>query len=254
MTGFRLLRVALHLFRGLATCALVFPLVDEAGRLRRIKVWSGKLLSLCRVDVRIMHEHGAQPAPRALIVSNHVSWMDIFVINTLHPCRFVAKSDIRDWPLIGWLCEKTGTIFISRGKLRDVRRIYQGLVTSLHAGEHVAFFPEGTTAPQGNVLPFHANLFEAAIEAEVPVQPYAVRYVDASGKFHPAAEFVGEMTFIQSMLTVLRSGPMRAELILLPPVETNPTSHRRELADAARCLIAEELGDKLLDDQIEPGR
>ncbi|HEY0845984.1 MAG TPA: lysophospholipid acyltransferase family protein [Noviherbaspirillum sp.] len=254
MAGFRLLRVVLHLFRGLATCALVFPLIDEAGRLRRIRAWSMNLLSLCRVDVRVRHEGGAQPAPRALIVANHVSWLDIFVINTLHPCRFVAKSDIRDWPLIGWLCEKTGTIFISRGKLREVRRIYQGLVTSLHAGEHVAFFPEGTTAAQGSVLPFHANLFEAAIEAEVPVQPYAVRYVDATGKFHPAADFVGDMTFVQSMMTVLRSGPMIAELILLQPVETHRASHRRELADAARRLIAAELGDSLVEDQIEPGR
>lgn len=254
MAGIRLLRVVLHLFRGLATCALVFPLTDDAGRLRRIKTWSGELIALCGVDVRILHERGAQPAPRALIVSNHVSWMDIFVINTLHPCRFVAKSDIRDWPLIGWLCEKTGTIFISRGKLRDVRRIYQGLVASLHAGEHVAFFPEGTTAAQGNILPFHANLFEAAVEAEVPVQPYAVRYVDSSGKLHPAANFIGDMTFVESLLTVLRSGPMTAELILLPPIATHQASHRRELADAARHLIATELGDSLLGDQIEPGR
>lgn len=254
MTGFRMLRVALHLFQGLATCAVVFPLIDAQARLRHIKKWSTALLALCRVEVRFLHGQGAQPAVRALIVANHVSWLDIFVINSLHPCRFVAKSDIRDWPLIGWLCEKTGTIFISRGKLRDVRRIYQGLVTSLHAGEHVAFFPEGTTAAQGTLLPFHANLFEAAIEAEVPVQPYAVRYVDASGKLHPAADFIGDMTFVESMLAILRSGPMTAQLTVLPAIDTNEASHRRELADAARHVIAEALGDRLVADQIEPGR
>jgi len=254
MVLFRLLRVVLHLFRGLATCALVFPLIDSAARQERIRRWSGRLLALCGVEVRINHDQDAQPAPRALIVANHVSWLDIFVINTLHPCRFVAKSDIRDWPLIGWLCEKTGTIFISRGKLRDVRRIYQGLVTSLHDGEHVAFFPEGTTATQGSVLPFHANLFEAAIEAGVPVQPYAVRYVDRDGNLHPAADFVGETTFVQSVVAVLKSGGMRAELTVLPVIETRETSHRRELADAARNAIAEVLGDRVLADQIEPGR
>lgn len=254
MVGFRLLRVLLHLCQGLAICALVFPFIQEEGRRRHIKRWSIKLLALCRVDVQILHDHDAQAAPRALIVANHVSWLDIFVINTLHPCRFVAKSDIRDWPLIGWLCEKTGTIFISRGKLRDVRRIYQGLVTSLHAGEHVAFFPEGTTAAQGTILPFHANLFEAAIEAEVSVQPYAVRYVDKQGKLHPSSNFIGDMTFVQSMLTILKSGQMTAQLILLPAIATNEASHRRELADAARNAIALALGDRLLNDQIDPGR
>lgn len=254
MLVIRLLHVLIHLFRGLATCALVFPLIDEAGRRACVGKWSIRLLALCGVEVRIEHHEGAQPAPRALMVANHVSWLDIFVINALHPARFVAKSDIRDWPLIGWLCEKTGTIFISRGKLRDVRRIYQGLVTSLHAGEHVAFFPEGTTAPQGGVLPFHANLFEAAIEAEVPVQPYALRYTDSAGGLHPAADFVGETTFFQSVVGVLKAGGMTAQLTVLPAIATGEASHRRELAEAARQAVAGVLGDRLLADQMEPGR
>lgn len=237
MTALRLLRVVLHLLEGLATCALVFPFLDGKGRQARIRSWSRRLVGLCKVDVTLHRATGVVMAPRALIVSNHVSWLDIFVINSLEPCRFVAKSDIRDWPLIGWLCAKTGTIFISRGKLRDVRRIYQGLVTSLHGGERVAFFPEGTTAAQGQVLPFHANLFEAAIEAEVPVQPYAVRYLDEAGKLHPAADFIGDMTFLESMLTILKAGRIRAELTVLPAIETSAASHRRELADAAHAAI-----------------
>ncbi|HYD95604.1 MAG TPA: lysophospholipid acyltransferase family protein [Noviherbaspirillum sp.] len=244
MAVLRLLRVLLHLFEGLATCALVFPFIDDAGRRARIRRWSARLLAICRVRVRIAHLHGAQSAPRALMVANHVSWLDIFVINSLQATRFVAKSDIRSWPLIGWLCEKTGTIFIARGRMREVRRIYQGLVASLHAGEHVAFFPEGTTAAQGALLPFHANLFEAAIEADVPVQPYALRYVDDSGRLHPAADFVGDMTFLQSMLTVLGAGGMTAELTVLPPIETGAASHRRELAEAAQAAIAAVLDER----------
>ncbi|MFC7518181.1 lysophospholipid acyltransferase family protein [Herbaspirillum sp. GCM10030257] len=238
MLGLRLLRVVLHLFQGLATCAFVFPFLDHAGRQGCIKRWSAKLVRLSGISVIIEQPHAVTAAPRALIVSNHISWLDIFVINSLEPCRFVAKSDIRDWPLIGWLCEKTGTIFISRGKLRDVRRIYQGLVSSLHSGERVAFFPEGTTSAQGEVLPFHANLFEAAIEAEVPVQPYAVRYTDSAGRLHPAADFIGEMTFVQSMVTVLKSGGMTARLTMLPPIETPPGSHRRDIAELAHRSVA----------------
>lgn len=242
MTAYRLVRVVLHLFLGMAICALIFPWIDAAGRRGHIKRWSGKLLILCRVQVEILHAEKVCVAPRALTVANHISWMDIFVINSLNPCRFVAKSDIRDWPLIGWLCEQVGTIFISRGRIRDVRKIYQGLVESLHAGEHVAFFPEGTTAAQGTVLPFHANLFEAAIEAQVPIQPYALRYVDSRGENHPAADFVGEMTFVQSMLTILKSRGMTAQLMLLPPIDTTGKPHRRELADAAHASIAGALG------------
>jgi 1-acyl-sn-glycerol-3-phosphate acyltransferase len=256
MIAYRLLRVVLHLFVGLCTCATVFPLVNAAGRASRIQRWSVKLLAICGVKVEVIG--AADPAPRALIVANHVSWLDIFVINSLLPCRFVAKSDIRDWPLIGWLCDKAGTIFISRGRVRDVRRIYEGLVASLHTGEHVAFFPEGTTAAQGSLLPFHANLFEAAIEAQVPVQPYAVRYVDGYGRFHAAADFIGDMTFAQSMLAILRAKKIRAQLLTLPLIETSGAPHRRELADAARLSIAGALGylekDSAVDDRFRKGQ
>ncbi|MFC5476155.1 lysophospholipid acyltransferase family protein [Paraherbaspirillum soli] len=241
MIAYRLLRVFVHLFVGLWTCAFVFPLTDAAGRQRRIRQWSIKLLVICRVRLELRNPSGAEAAARALIVANHVSWLDIFVINSLQSCRFVAKSDIRDWPLVGWLCEKSGTIFIARGKQRDVRRIFQGLVTSIQAGERVAFFPEGTTAAQGGVLPFHANLFEAALDAKVPVQPYALRYLDADGALHPAADFIGDMTFAQSMIAILKARPMIAELIQLAPIETAGV-HRRALAVTTRAAIAGALG------------
>ena len=173
----------------------------------------------------------------ALIVCNHLSWLDIFAINSCRPCRFVAKSDIRDWPLLGWLCDRAGTIFIARGRQRDVRRICQGLGQSIHAGERVAFFPEGTTSLQGTVLPFHANLFEAAIDADVPVQPYALRYLDRSGRPHPAVEYVGDTTFVQSMLMILRDRSITAELLVLPALPS-AGAHRRELAVAAHDAIA----------------
>jgi 1-acyl-sn-glycerol-3-phosphate acyltransferase len=237
MIVYRVARVLFQLLIGLWTCALVFPLTDAAGRKRRIQRWSATVLSICGVRVSIMQAADVQIPARALIVANHVSWLDICVINSLHPCRFVAKSDIRDWPLIGWLCAATGTIFIARGKQRDVRRIYQGLVDSIHAGEHVAFFPEGTTVGQGALLPFHSNLFEAAINAKVPIQPYALRYVDAKGQLHPAADFIGDMTFAESVIAILKAGKITAELMLLPAIDT-AGAHRRELAAAARHAIA----------------
>ncbi len=230
------LRLMLHLFAGLATCAFLFPFLDEHGREKKIQTWSRKLLGICGVNVVLAAPRHAGINGHALIVSNHVSWLDIFVINSLYPCRFVAKSDIRDWPLIGWLCEKTGTIFIARGRQRDVRRIYQNLVEWLKQGERIAFFPEGTTASQGAMLPFHSNLFEAAIEAGVPLQPCALRYVDAQGRLHHAADFVGEMSFMQSVCAILKARGMTAELAFLPQISTDG-AHRRELAVQARDAI-----------------
>jgi len=243
MIAYRLLRIIVHLFVGLWTCAFVFPFTDDAGRQWRIRHWSLKVLAICRVAVEVRNPQQIEAASRALIIANHVSWLDIFVINSIEPCRFVAKSDIRDWPFIGWLCHQAGTIFIARGKQRDVRRIFQGLVSSIHAGERVAFFPEGTTAAQGTVLPFHANLFEAAIDAQVPIQPYALRYLDADGRLHQAADFIGDMTFAQSMIAIMKAPPMKAELIQLASIETTGV-HRRELATMARSAIADALGQR----------
>jgi 1-acyl-sn-glycerol-3-phosphate acyltransferase len=232
--------LALHLFEGLFTCAVIFPFSDASRRERLIQRWSARMLAICGVTLEVIDRSGGM-AERALIVSNHVSWLDISVIDAFKPCRFVAKADIRNWPLIGWLCAATGTIFISQGKRRDVRRIYEGLVVSIRAGDRVAFFPEGTTVKQGAMLPFHANLFEAAIEAGVPIQPMAVRYLDKDGRYHRAAEFIGNTSFAQNLIVVLKNRSMRAQLIILPPVSTEG-AHRRELAASTRQMVEEGLG------------
>lgn len=246
MISFRVLRMVVHLFAGMAICAFIFPLIGSARREAHIRRWSRQLLGICGIRLVIREVDGVASPPRALIVANHVSWLDIFVVNSMQPCRFVAKSDIRSWPFIGWLCAKTGTIFISRGKASDVRRIFKGLVESIQAGDRVAFFPEGTTAAQGKLLPFHANLFEAALDARVPVQPYAIRYLDAQGNYHPAADFIGDTTIVESILAILKARSITAELAQLPLVPTDG-AHRRELAVTARKAVAEGLG-YVLDD------
>jgi 1-acyl-sn-glycerol-3-phosphate acyltransferase len=176
-----------------------------------------------------------------VVVANHVSWLDIFVVHSLHPSHFVAKAEIRSWPLAGWLAEKAGTVFIARGNRRDLRHIFKGLVHSLERGERVAFFPEGTTAAQGQLLPFHANLFEAAIDAKVPVQPFALTYQDASGASHPSVDFIGETSFAESIMLILNGPPVKARLAILPPLDTIG-AHRRDLAEASHKAVASALG------------
>ena len=138
--------VGLHLLRGMGISAFLFPIASPLRREQLIGSWSRHLLKICGIRLVIRGKLSAAPA---LIVCNHISWLDIFAINACKPCRFVAKSDVRDWPVIGWLCDRAGTIFIARGRQRDVRRIFQRLVSSIHSGERIAFFPEGTTSAQG---------------------------------------------------------------------------------------------------------
>ncbi len=248
--AWRLARVIFHLLAGLATCALVFPWAGRPLRERLVRRWSRRLLAICRVSVEQAqagaHADGAPALAHALIVANHVSWLDIFVINALHPCRFVAKAEIRSWPVLGWLASAAGTVFIARGNRRELRHIFKGIVSVLEQGERVAFFPEGTTALQGEVLPFHANLFEAAIDARVPVQPYALAYLDALGNHHPSVEYVGDTGFVDSLFAILRGAPVRARLACLAPI-TAEGAHRRELAQAARTAVATALGAREAD-------
>jgi len=227
-----------HLVAGLATCALVFPLASHGLRERLTRRWSRKLLGICRVTVE--QAEGAPVLEHALIVANHVSWLDIFVINALHPCRFVAKAEIRAWPVLGWLAAGAGTVFIARSNRRELRHIFKGLVTVLEEGQRVAFFPEGTTSSQGEVLPFHANLFEAAIDAKVAVQPYALAYLDLGGRYHPSVDYVGDTNFVDSMFAILEGPPVRARLQALPPIDAIG-AHRRELAEQAHTAVAQAL-------------
>lgn len=237
--AWRLVRAILHLLAGLAICAFAFPWASASLRARLTQRWSRRLLALCRVELDPMDR--APALDHAMIVANHVSWLDIFVINSVHPCRFVAKAEIRAWPVLGWLVERAGTVFIERGKRRDLRGIFKGMVEVLRQGQRVAFFPEGTTAMQGQVLPFHANLFEAAIDAGVAVQPYAIEYVDNEGAHHTAVDYVGETTFVRSFMAILAGPPVRARLSCLAPIGT-AGAQRRELAQVAREAIAGALG------------
>ncbi|HEX8612325.1 MAG TPA: lysophospholipid acyltransferase family protein [Telluria sp.] len=236
---FRLCRVFFHLLTGLSACAFVFPWASHALRDRVTQGWSRRLVGICGVTV--MPPAGVPALAHAMVVANHVSWLDIFVINALYPCRFVAKSEIREWPVLGWLADKAGTVFLARGNRRDLRQIFKGLVLKLEQGERVAFFPEGTTAAQGSLLPFHANLFEAAVDAAVMVQPYAVSYVDAGGALHPSIEFTGEMTFAESMVAILSGPAVTARLVCMAPIDA-AGAHRRDVCAAAHAAVGAALG------------
>lgn len=238
VAAWRLLLTCLHLVHGILVIRLRFGQLDAAGRHARIQWWSSKLLR--RLGITVTVQGTARPGA-TLLVANHVSWLDIAAIHAAAPqARFVSKSDVRQWPLVGGLVAGAGTLFIERDSRRDALRVVHQMADALRAGDTVAVFPEGTTGPGRDLLPFHANLLQAAIAVTAPVQPVALRYHQPGLAFSPAAEFLGETTLVQSMWRVACAQGLCVEVQLL---DAGATAHadRRALAAHLRERIGQAL-------------
>ncbi|RDK12140.1 lysophospholipid acyltransferase family protein [Cupriavidus lacunae] len=245
MIWMRKTALVLHLLRGLLTCALLFPWLGVRSREWHIRRWSLLLLRICGVEVEVVDATGipSTGAGRqgAMVVSNHISWLDIYVIHSWQPVRFVAKSEIRSWPLVGWLCDKTGTIFIERGRKRDAHRVLHDITDVMLQGDLVGVFPEGTTTDGTTVLPFHANLMQAPISGGLPVQPVGLSYLDkVTGEPTLAPAYIGDLTLLQCLNAVLEAGPITARLVLAPLLQST-TANRRELAEIAREVVVQHI-------------
>ena len=176
-----------------------------------------------------------------MIAANHVSWLDIFVLQAVHPTRFVAKSEVRDWPIAGWIAERSGTLFIRRSLRRDIARINELVQGALDAGDCVGIFPEGGTTEGDELLKFHSSLFAAAAANRARVHPCAIRYQRADGTLCRAMAYVGEQSFMQSMGLVIRQRGVVVRVRFAPVMDAGAGS-RRELAAACRASVASLLG------------
>lgn len=173
---------------------------------------------------------------------NHVSWLDIFVINRIAAARFVAKSEIGRWPLIGSLVSGAGTIFIERGRRRAVHQVLTTVADYLSDNELVGIFPEGTTTTGDCLLPFHSNLVQAAIIAKRPVLPVALKYSDEAGGFSEVVTFVGETTFLQSVWRICGTRRLQCDIYVGNPIATDAGASRHMLSQLAKEAISQSLG------------
>lgn len=236
--GLRLLRLGMHLLSGLLTVALRFPFYSRQQQFRAVRVWSGSLLRILGVRVRV---HGDIAGDRPLmIVANHVSWLDVFALNAVTPVRFVAKSEIRQWPAIGWLSARTGTLFIERGRRRDTARVGGLVAEALRSGDVVAVFPEGTTTDGSQVLRFHSSLLQPALAAEAGVQPVALRFERSDGSLCVEAAYDGDKSLWHTLLQIVAQREIHVQLNFLPLLQTG-AADRRALADAAQAAIVSRL-------------
>jgi 1-acyl-sn-glycerol-3-phosphate acyltransferase len=207
--------------------------------------WMRQLLGVLRVRVRCS---GAPPAPDGLVVANHVSWLDIAVIASLLPGRFVAKSEVRDWPLIGALAAAAGSYFIRRGS-NATQKLSDRMEQRLRAGGRIVLFPEGTTTAGDSVRRFHPRLFAAAANTSATIQPLALRYGRAPDGRN-VAPFVGDDAFLPHLLQLLGLPGLDVQVVLAPAFTAN--EERGALARKARAAVTEALAAATPDARPRP--
>ncbi|CAM3590451.1 hypothetical protein BOSP111201_14370 [Bordetella sputigena] len=240
----RALAVALMVLLGLVLVGTVYPLVRARGRDLLNRTWSRCLLRVCGVRLLVQGEPLMQGP--VLIVANHVSWLDIFVINAVRPTAFVAKSEIRRWPIVGRLVAGAGTLFLQRGHRHAIHTVGEAMKGRFAQGESVGLFPEGTTTEGFSLLPFHGSLFEPARQAGVAIQPVALRFL-RHGRRDAFAAFVGEETLVGNLWRVLGARGLAVETFYLSPLAAEAGGAggqtRLEMAANARSRIQQALGD-----------
>ena len=240
-TLFRLLRVGLHVLQGCATVALVYPWLKEAHRHALKRRWSRQLLAMLGVRMRYQGiSSTAAGLPHGLIVANHISFLDVFVVNAIAPTAFVSKDEIRHWPLIGWLSRNTDTLYLERGSRNAAQRAREHLVTHLSQGKRVALFPEGTTTRGDTVLPFHSALLQSAIDAGTTVTPVVLRYRAIDGSHSTAPAYVDEISLIECLSAIASEKYLYAEVTAHAPLTTADVD-RRQLSAHAHRIIAHTL-------------
>jgi len=237
--AWRYLRLALHLVQGVATIALVYPFTARTTHQALRRRWSRRLLGVLGIE---LEARGEAIAPGCMLVANHISWVDIFVINALVPAAFVSKAEVRAWPLIGWLAAKNDTIFLRRGSRGHARIINAETAALLDAGCNVAIFPEGTTTDGSRLLHFHAALLQPAIACAHPVQTLALQYLTPAGDFTRAPAYDGELSLGQCVANIVAANRTLARVTVAAPIATVDGLDRRGLAARTHAEIARAIG------------
>lgn len=245
---FRISRISLHTLLGVMTVSLLFPMASKSFKLRLIQWWCKQLLAAFNLQVT-SHGHippKNQTMTNTMIVANHISWTDIHALNSIVPLRFIAKSEIKSWPVFGYLARKSNVLFIDRNKRHDAARIVKITSRSLMDGDNLCLFPEGTTTDGTRIMPFKSSIVQAALQANATIYPVAIRYPSPNGSINTGVAYAGETTMRESMQQILLQKNPVVELHFLAPIKTTELSDestdRRELTLHIQGLIKNKLG------------
>ena len=239
-------------FYGLIIAGIVFPVLhficsaNKAKSKRdRLKIhWLKVFSSIMKLSVI---REGELPKDGALLISNHISWLDIIVIGQYLPVYFVAKSDISSWPIIGYLSRQGGTIFIRRGNKKSIKETAEKMIWVLKQNSNIVAFPEGTTTSGNEVLSFHASLFQPALLTKSVIQPVVIQY-DGAAKHQ--APFIGEDDFVRHLIKMLCLDKVEVRLSFLPVIKSLGKD-RHTVCVEAREKIYEKISESSPVNKIE---
>lgn len=243
---YKLFLIILLFVNGCVIAAGVFPVINALcsannAKTRRDKIkkqWLHRFSSI--MCLHIIRE-GELPKQAAVLVSNHISWLDIIVIGQHLPVYFVAKSDISSWPVIGYLSRQAGTIFIRRRDKKHILETAEKMVWLLKQNNTIVAFPEGTTTCGDDVLSFHASLFQPALLTKSLIHPVAIQY---QGTAKEQAPFIGDDAFVPHLIKMLSLEKIEARLSFLPVINSSGKS-RHAVSDEAREMILKQISNAL---------
>ncbi|MEY4317523.1 MAG: 1-acyl-sn-glycerol-3-phosphate acyltransferase [Pseudomonadota bacterium] len=220
-----------------------FPHLSSTEKLSAIQQWSIQTLEVLNVRLdKPLHIDLVRIAEQPqLWVANHVSWVDALIIQAIQPSIFVAKAEVKRWPVVGAIATACGVIYVKRSSPSSARQMVDDAAHALRNGFHVACFPEGTSSEGLEVKPLHANMFETAIRQDIPVQPLCIRYTHAiTGAHCTQAAFVGDLGFIESLHKVMSCDGIHAKVSLGQTL--SPRGHsRKSLAQLAHHILSAQL-------------
>lgn len=202
--------------------------------------WNTRLCHVFKANISVF---GDMSQDATLYVMNHISWFDIPVLASQQPLHFLSKAEVKRWPLIGWFTQRAGTLFIQRGAAGAAEKSLNEITQCLKSGGSVVVFPEGTTTDGSGLRNFHGRLLQAAINAQVKVQPVALRY-PYKGSINPHVPYIDDMTFMDSVMGLTRSKPLNVELHFLQPIDSHlsdPEITNKQLAQVSKQSIAKAL-------------
>jgi 1-acyl-sn-glycerol-3-phosphate acyltransferase len=234
-------RIILHILLVVPLCLLIF-ISTKNQQERIIRFWCKRLLSIFEISVEVTGlESNLVNQKKYLMVANHISWMDIIVIQSIKPCIFVAKSDVASWPLFGWVAQMTGTIFIKRDKISDIKKALKKMKRRL-IKRSVCIFPEGTSTNGRYLLPFKSNLFQSSIDTQKSILPLCLRY-EQKNIYTDKTAFVDDMSLLDSIIKIKQEKDIRVVVEILQPIR--PRYNRKELASYTQEIIRNNLSQNL---------
>lgn len=225
---------------GVVIIATFWSFSKKTTRTRLTRWWSKGLLKQFNIQMNIYGEQPDSSLSNTMFLANHVSWVDIHALNSILPLQFIAKSDINNWPIFGYLARKSGTIFINRSSRKDTSRIVETTAQHLTAGGNVGFFPEGTTTDGTSLGHFKSSIVQAAINANAPLLPVVIRYPLPDNGINTRMAYAGDIGFGESMMNILKLKSPVMELHFLDKIDTKSAS-RQALTKVAFKAIAAKL-------------